>query len=84
MRVLTHRQQEIIKVLCRGNTSNKEIAKTLGIQTNTVKRHIEDIIVKLKVKDRTQIALIAIKEGWIDIDEIFIQGKEDNATYRDK
>lgn len=53
---LTGRETEIAKLIAKGNT-NKEIAKLLFISEGTVKNHVTNILSKLYLRDRTQIAL---------------------------
>lgn len=55
---LTGRETEIAKLIAEGNT-NKEIAKLLFISEGTVKNHVTNILSKLYLRDRTQIALYA-------------------------
>jgi DNA-binding NarL/FixJ family response regulator len=65
---LTARELEILKILTKGLT-NKQIAGALGISDNTVRNHINSIIEKLEVSDRTEASTTAIQRGIIDIDE---------------
>lgn len=53
---LTEREGDVVKLIARGMT-NKEIARELSISPATVKAHVERIIVKLGVSDRTQAAV---------------------------
>lgn len=46
---------------------NKEIASAFGISERTVKNHISNIFKKIKVTDRTQAAVYAIKHGIAEI-----------------
>jgi two-component system NarL family response regulator len=62
---LSRRELEVIAELIQGN-SNKEIASHLQISENTVKVHITHLLQKLKAKDRTHIASIALQMGLID------------------
>lgn len=55
--VLTEREQEVAMTLVAG-TSNKEIARQLGITERTVKAHVGAILDKLQVRDRLQLALL--------------------------
>lgn len=57
-RVLTSREQEVVALVARGLT-NKEIARELAISPATVKAHVERVIGKLGVADRTQAAVLA-------------------------
>ena len=43
--------------------SNKRIALELGIAEKTVKTHVGHLLAKLDVPDRTQAALLAVREG---------------------
>ncbi len=56
---LTHREREILKHLVNGGT-NKEIAAVLGISYETVKEHIQNILAKAGVNDRSQAAVWAV------------------------
>ncbi|MBO0790426.1 MAG: hypothetical protein J2P36_05690 [Ktedonobacteraceae bacterium] len=50
---LTPREQEVLELLSQG-ASNQEIAQVLVIAPNTVKRHVQAILAKLGVRNRTQ------------------------------
>jgi DNA-binding NarL/FixJ family response regulator len=65
---LTPREVEILKLLSKGPT-NKEIGHALGISENTVKNHVNSIIEKLEVSDRTEAATTAIQRGLISVDD---------------
>ncbi|MGB1287610.1 MAG: response regulator transcription factor, partial [Aggregatilineales bacterium] len=43
--------------------------RELGISQQTVKNHMTSILRKLNVKDRTQAAIIALRRGWVRLDE---------------
>ncbi len=60
--VLTPREIEILRLVAAGRT-NREIAKELVISLTTVKTHMQRIIPKLEVSDRTQAAVKAIEMG---------------------
>jgi DNA-binding CsgD family transcriptional regulator len=55
---LSKRQAEILRLIGEGKT-NKEIAKTLARSPNTVKLHVSAILKRLKVKSRTQAAVLS-------------------------
>ncbi|MBQ8636185.1 response regulator transcription factor [bacterium] len=57
---ITKAELDVLKYIADG-LSNAEIAQNLFISHNTVKNHVASIISKLKVKDRTQIAIFALK-----------------------
>ena len=59
---LTPREQDVLSELTKGK-SNREIASSLFVTEKTVKTHISNIFAKLKVQDRTQAALYAVKHG---------------------
>jgi DNA-binding NarL/FixJ family response regulator len=59
---LTERERETLSLLSQGLT-NKEIAETLVIAPNTVKRHLKAVFEKLGVHTRSAAAAIAIKKG---------------------
>jgi DNA-binding NarL/FixJ family response regulator len=65
---LTARELEILRVLAKGLT-NKQIGKVLGISQNTVKNHVNSVIEKLEVSDRTEASTTAIQRGIISADE---------------
>lgn len=59
---LTAREDQVLKQLAFG-LSNKEIAQALGISYETVKEHVQHILRKLSVADRTQAAVWAVRNG---------------------
>ena len=61
---LTAREKEILKLISEGR-SNKDIAEKLVLSLHTVKNHVKNIIQKLSVDDRTQAAILALKENLI-------------------
>lgn len=61
---LTDREREIVQLLGEGK-NNKEMAKQLFISEGTVKNHITSILMKLELRDRTQLAIFAIKNGLV-------------------
>jgi len=62
---VTERERDVIRLVARG-CSNQEIATELVISEKTVKTHISNILSKLHLKDRTQLAIHAIKAGLVD------------------
>jgi len=66
---LTGREGEVIRLVAQGK-SNREIAETLVISEKTAKAHISNILGKLGLDDRTQMAVYAIKHGLVNPDEL--------------
>jgi DNA-binding NarL/FixJ family response regulator len=64
---LTQREQEVLVQIVRGK-SNKEIGSALDISEATVKTHINNLLGKLGVEDRTQAATAAIQRGLVQLD----------------
>lgn len=61
--ILTDREQDYISLVCKG-LSNKEIAENLFLSEGTVKNNISNILLKLDLRDRTQLAIFGIKNGF--------------------
>ena len=59
---LTAREKDILKLVALGK-SNKDIAEDLVLSIHTVKNHLKNILHKMSVEDRTQAAILAIKEN---------------------
>lgn len=59
---LSPREREVLQLLVRGQT-NREIAQNLTVSVSTIKIHVEHILAKLGVSDRTQAAVRAIELG---------------------
>ncbi len=65
--VLTKREIEVLKLLAEG-LFNKEIAYNLSISEKTVKNHVSNIFRKIGVADRTQAAVYAIRNNFVDFE----------------
>ena len=59
---LTQRESEVLRQLSLGLT-NKEIAQSLKISYETVKEHVQHVLRKIGVTDRTQAAVWAVRRG---------------------
>jgi DNA-binding NarL/FixJ family response regulator len=59
---LTERENEVLSLLGLG-MNNKEIAERLVITEGTTKNHVSNIIAKLSLRDRTQAAIFAVRQG---------------------
>jgi NarL family two-component system response regulator LiaR len=64
---LTGRELEVVQLVAQGR-SNSEIAGALVISEKTVKTHVSNILGKLHLYDRTQLAIYAIKHGLVDLE----------------
>jgi len=59
---LTARELQILELLAQGST-NKQVAQTLNISDNTVRHHVNNIMEKLEVSDRTEAVATALRSG---------------------
>ncbi len=66
---LSKREMQVLQCVTTG-LSNKEIAIELTISHQTVKNHVTAILRKLNVDDRTQAAVFAIRQGWVNLDQL--------------
>ena len=60
--LLTARELEVLRYIARGQ-SKKEIAATMHVSVKTVSRHSENLMDKLDIHDRVDLARVAIREG---------------------
>jgi len=65
---LTEREREVLACIAHG-MSNADIAARLIIGERTVKTHVSNILSKLHLQDRTQAALLALRERLVPLDE---------------
>ena len=64
---LTEREVEVLQLVARG-LSNQEIADKLVLGERTVRTHISNILNKLHLANRTQVALYALREGFASLE----------------
>ena len=64
---LTERETEVLRLMAIGK-SNNEIGATLSITERTVKFHVNNILNKLEVSDRTQAVILALRRGLVRLD----------------
>ncbi len=65
---LTNREAQILNYIAQGN-SNKQIAYILDISEQTIKNHVSSILRKLNANDRAHAVALAMRDGWLSIEE---------------
>lgn len=65
---LTERELEMVALVAEGLT-NREIAARVFLSPNTVKVHLRNIFAKTGVSSRTELSILAVREGWISVPE---------------
>jgi len=63
---LTEREREVLELLVQGITSNRKLAKQLGVSENTVKFHVRNILDKLHLHNRAQVVAFALRNRLLD------------------
>ena len=63
---LSERELDVLRLMAQG-MSNSDIATTLSISESTVKSHVNHILSKLGVNNRTQAVIVAIKRGIVSL-----------------
>jgi len=64
---LTQREHQVLQLVAKGLT-NKDIGRAMGISDKTARNHVNSIIEKLEVSDRTEAATIAMRQGLVALD----------------
>jgi DNA-binding NarL/FixJ family response regulator len=65
---LTPREHQTLQLVAKGLT-NKEIGRVFGISDKTARNHVNNIIEKLDVSDRTEAATIAMRQGLVSLSD---------------
>ena len=63
---LTEREREILELLVSGITSNRKLARHLGVTENTVKFHVRNILDKLHLNNRAQVVSYAVRHRMVE------------------
>ena len=63
---LTERELEVVEQVAQGLT-NREVAERLYLSPNTIKVHLRNIFTKAGVASRTELSMMAVQEGWIEV-----------------
>jgi NarL family two-component system response regulator LiaR len=66
---LTERELDVLRLIAKGMT-NSQIAENLVISENTVKGHVSNILSKLHLADRTQVAVYAWQRGLVNREQM--------------
>ena len=66
---LTERETEVLELMVRGVTSNRQLARELGVSENTVKFHVRNILDKLHVHNRAEVVSFALRNKIIELPE---------------
>ncbi len=67
--ILSPREEEVLRWVARA-MSNKEVARELKISVATVDRHVVNMLEKTGCKNRTEIALYALRNGLISSEDM--------------
>lgn len=68
--MLTRREQDLLRLLSRGVTANRQLAKALGVSENTVKYHLRNLLKKLEVHRRAEAIAIAVRRGLVRVEPL--------------
>ena len=66
---LTDREREVLELMVEGVTSNRKLAKRLGLSENTVKFHVRNILDKLRLHSRAQAVGYALRHKIVEREE---------------
>ncbi|MFT4036670.1 MAG: response regulator transcription factor [Thermomicrobiales bacterium] len=64
---LTEREREVLELLVRGVTSNRDLAERLFVSENTIKYHLRNILDKLHLQNRAQVIAYAMRHRLVDL-----------------
>ncbi|MEM8931377.1 MAG: response regulator transcription factor [Acidobacteriota bacterium] len=66
---LTARELEVLETMVEGVTTNRALAKHLGVSENTVKFHVRNILDKLHLHNRAQVVSYALRHGIVPLSD---------------
>jgi DNA-binding NarL/FixJ family response regulator len=76
--LMTDRQRAVLLCLCQGDP-NKVIGRKLGMTETTVKVHVREIMRKLGVVNRTQVAIAVGRNGLVGNSDVLLAGPDTPA-----
>ncbi len=62
---LTRREEEVLCLIARG-LAKRDVSERLGISVRTVETHVRNLMAKIGVNDRVELARYAIREGYVE------------------
>ena len=68
LRSLSDRERQILALLARGY-SNRRIAEACYLSLNTVRTHVQNVLVKLGVHSKLEAAALAVRQGLVQIED---------------
>jgi DNA-binding CsgD family transcriptional regulator len=68
LRSLSERERQVLALLVRGY-SNRRIADTCFLSLNTVRTHVQNVLVKLGVHSKLEAAALAVRQGLVSIED---------------
>jgi two-component system nitrate/nitrite response regulator NarL len=68
LRGLSERERQIVALLVRGD-SNRRIAESCQLSVNTVRTHIQNVLVKLGVHSKLEAAALAVRQGLVSVED---------------
>lgn len=76
---LSEREMDVLREAARG-LPNKDIARRLNLSVRTIHTHLGNIFTKLGVGSRTEAVLLALRRGWITLEETTLTEEEGERT----
>jgi two-component system, NarL family, nitrate/nitrite response regulator NarL len=70
---LTDRERDVLHLLVAGATS-EDIAARFGIQTNTARKHVQNVLTKLQVHSRLEAVTVAVRRGIVKLSDVDARG----------
>ncbi len=68
LRSLSERERQVLRLLARGY-SNRRIAEACYLSLNTVRTHVQNVLVKLGVHSKLEAAALAVRQGLVRIED---------------